>query len=269
MRPTQRGCITPCGTPFSSKIDVGARTSLSSPHGAAEPPQAACSRPQHPCCECRQPGPLSLLMMGLRSDARSRAEQQEGARRAVVGKHVGQNREGMHDVPERAAGILVDSLDRCEATMMVRACTCVTAWHQTCLRDPTFDAVSWMHQALHRRLQGGLAWRAGVQGRRRHLLIAQVHASRDVCMRTVALALWTFLRDTRPTTHHGEPRGILKVGWCCRMYMQIFQSVSGSPCHHRQLMPALAQQRRRAHISSTFVFPQLTLKYMRVWYCRT
>ena len=86
-----------------------------------------------------------------------------------MGKHVGQSREGEHDAPERPAAILGDSLDSREATMVDRACTCVTACDQTCLRDPTFDAVSWMHQALHRRLQGGLAWRAGVQGRRRHL----------------------------------------------------------------------------------------------------
>ena len=111
-------------------------------------------------------------MIDLQSDARSRAEQQEGAGRALVGKHVGQSREGEHDVPERAAAILGDSLDSREATMVDRACTCVTACDQTCLRDPTFDDVSWKHQALHKQLQGELAWRAGVQGRRRHLQFA-------------------------------------------------------------------------------------------------
>jgi hypothetical protein len=89
-----------------------------------------------------------------------------------VRKHDGQRREGKRDVPERAAAILGDSLDSREATMVDRACTCVTVCDQTCLRDPTIDAVNRKHQAQHRRLQGELAWRAGVQGRRRHLQIA-------------------------------------------------------------------------------------------------
>ena len=210
MRPTQRGCITTCGTPFCSKFDDGARTSLNSPPGAGEPPQTARSRPQHPCCEGRRPGPLSSSMMALRSDARSRAEQQEGSERALVGKHVGQSREGEHDVPERAAGILVDSLDRREPTMVVRACTCVTACHQTCLRDPTDDAVNCKDQARNRRMQGELAWRAGVQGERRHLQVAQAPTSPNVFMRSMALALGTFLTDTQPATRHGQQRTILK-----------------------------------------------------------
>ena len=169
MRPTQRGCITTCGTPFCSKIDDGERTSLNSPPGTGEPPQAAYSRPQHPCCECRRPGSISSSMIDLRSDARSRAEEQERARRALVSKHVGQSREGERDVPKRAVAILGDSLDRREPTVVVRAPTCVTACDQTCLRDPTFDAVNHKHRARHKRLQGELAWRADVQDRRRHL----------------------------------------------------------------------------------------------------
>ena len=89
-------------------------------------------------------------MIDLRSDARSRAEQQEGAGRALVGKHVGQSSEGEHDVPERAAAILGDSLDHREPTVVVRAPTCVTAWDKTCLRDRTFDAVNRKHQARHK-----------------------------------------------------------------------------------------------------------------------
>jgi hypothetical protein len=60
-------------------------------------------------------------------------------------------------------------------------------------------------------------------------------------MRTMALPLGTFLGDTQPATHHGEPKGFLKVVWCCGMYMQIFQCVSGSPYRHWQAMPAVAR----------------------------
>ena len=86
-----------------------------------------------------------------------------------MSKHIGQSSEGERDVPERAAAILGDSLDRREPTVVVRAPTRVTAWDQTCLRDPTFDAVNHKHRARHKRLQGELAWRADVQDRRRHL----------------------------------------------------------------------------------------------------
>ena len=123
LRSTQCGRVTPCGTPFCSKIDDGERTSLNSPPGTGEPPQAAYSRPHHPCCECRRPGPLSSSMIDLRSDARSRAEQQDRAGRALVSKHVGQSSEGERDVPERAAAILGDSLDHREPTVVVRAPT--------------------------------------------------------------------------------------------------------------------------------------------------
>ena len=60
-------------------------------------------------------------------------------------------------------------------------------------------------------------------------------------MRTMASALRTFLGDTQPATHHGEPKGFLKVVWCCGMYMQIFQRVSGESHHHWQLMTAVAR----------------------------
>ena len=136
LRSTQCGCVTPRGTPFCSKIDDGARASLSSSPDTVEPPQAACGEPQQPCYEYRRPGLLSSSMIDLRSDARSRAEEQERARRALVSKHVGQSREGERDVPERPAAILGDSLDRREPTVVVRAPTCVTACDQTCLRDP-------------------------------------------------------------------------------------------------------------------------------------
>ena len=86
-----------------------------------------------------------------------------------MGKHVGQAREGEHDVPERAAAILGDSLDRREPTVLVRARTCVTACDQTCLRDPTNNAVNHKEQARDTRPQGELARRAGAKGRRRHL----------------------------------------------------------------------------------------------------
>ena len=121
-------------------------------------------------------------------------------------KHAGQRREGEHDVPERDAAILGSSLDSREATMVDRACTCVTACDQTCLREPTFDAVNPKHQARHRRLQGELAWRADVQGRRRHLPIARAATSRNTIMHTMALALGTFLGDTQWATHHGESK---------------------------------------------------------------
>jgi hypothetical protein len=169
LRSTQCGCVTPRGTPFCSKIDDGARASLSSSLDTVEPPQAACGEPQQPCYEYRRPGLLSSSMIDLRSDARSRAEEQERARRALVSKHVGQSRKGERDVPKRAAAILGDSLDRREPAVVVRAPTCVTACDQTCLRDSTFDAVNCKHQARHKRLQGELAWRADVQDRRRHL----------------------------------------------------------------------------------------------------
>ena len=159
LRSTQCGRVTPRGTPFCSKIDDGARASLSSSPDTVEPPQAAFGEPQQPCYEYRRPGLLSSSMIDLRSDARSRAEEKERARRALVSKHVGQSREGERDVPKRAAAILGDSLDRREPTVVVRAPTCVTACDQTCLRDPTFDAVNCMQAP-------GSAWaiagRAGV-----------------------------------------------------------------------------------------------------------
>ena len=64
-------------------------------------------------------------------------------------------------------------------------------------------------------------------------------------MRTMASALRTFLGDTQPATHHGEPKGFLKVVWCCGMYMRIFQCVSGSPYRHWQAMPAESLSARR------------------------
>ena len=67
-----------------------------------------------------------------------------------MSKHVGQSSEGERDVPERAAAILGDSLDHREPTVVVRAPTRVTAWDQTCLRGPTFDAVNRKHQARHK-----------------------------------------------------------------------------------------------------------------------
>jgi hypothetical protein len=67
-------------------------------------------------------------------------------------------------------------------------------------------SIACKHQARHGRLQGELAWRAGVQDRRRHLSIAPAATSEDMLMRMMALALGTFLRDTQPATHHGEPR---------------------------------------------------------------
>jgi hypothetical protein len=174
-----------------------------------------------------------------------------------VRKHAGQRREGEHDVPERDAAILGSSLDSREATMVDRACTCVTACDQTCLRDPTFDAVSWNHQALQRRLQGELAWRAGVQGRRRHLQIAPAVTSRNTITRTMALPHKSFLEDTQPATHHGERRGFLKVGRCCGIYLWTFQCGSGSPYHHQQAMPAVACGQRRKRLCSTYFFVQL------------
>ena len=197
-------------------------------------------------------------MIDLRSDARSRAEEKERARRALVSKHVGQSREGERDVPKRAAAILGDSLDRREPAVVVRAPTCVTACDQTCLRDSTFDAVNRQHQTRHRRLQGELAWRAEVQGRRRQLQIASAATSRDILMRTMALPLGTFLGDTQPATHHGEPKGFLKVVWCCGMYMQIFQRVSGESHHHWQLMTAVARCSIARRTCSTFLLAQLT-----------
>ena len=171
-------------------------------------------------------------------------------------KHAGQRREGEHDVPERDAAILGSSLDSREATMVDRACTCVTACDQTCLRDPTFDAVSWNHQALQRRLQGELAWRAGVQGRRRHLQIAPAVTSRNTITRTMALPHKSFLEDTQPATHHGERRGFLKVGRCCGIYLWTFQCGSGSPYHHQQAMPAVACGQRRRRLCSTYFSPR-------------
>ena len=206
LRSTQRGCVTPRGTPFCSKFDDGARASLGSSLDTVEPPQAACGEPQQPCYEYRHHGLLSSSMIELRSDARSRAEEQEGARRALVSKHVGQSREGERDVPKRAVAILGDSLDRREPTVVVRAPTCVTACDQTSLREPTFDAVNPKHQVRHRRLQGELAWRADVQGRRRHLPSARAATSRNIFVHTMALALETFLGDTQWATHHGESK---------------------------------------------------------------
>ena len=177
-----------------------------------------------------------------------------------MSKHVGQSREGERDVPKRAAAILGDSLDRREPTVVVRAPTCVTACDQTCLRSrpETFDAVNCKHQARHGRLQGELAWRAGVQDRRRHLSIAPAATSHDMLMRMMALALGTFLRDTQPATHHGEPRGFLKVGWCCGMYMRIFQSVSGAPYRHWQAMPVVARGSVAGESCRTFRVVELT-----------
>ena len=232
LPPTQRGCITHCGTPFCSKIDHGARASLSSLPDAVEPPQAVCHEPQHPCCECRRLEPLSSSRIDLRSDATSKAEQQKGAGRALMGKHVGQTREGEHNAPERAVAILGDSLDRREPTVVVRARMCVTACDQICLRDPTNNAVNHKDQDRNRQLQGELARCCGVQGRMRHLLIAPAATSRYIFMRTMALALGTFLGNTQRATHHGQERAIMKAGWCSGMYLRIFQHVSGEPYHH-------------------------------------
>ena len=107
---------------------------------------------------------------------------------------------------QSVAAIPGDSLDRREPTVVVRAPTCVTACDQTCLREPTFDAVNPKHQARHRRLQGELAWRADVQGRRRHLPSARAATSRNTFVHTMALALETFLGDTQWATHHGESK---------------------------------------------------------------
>jgi hypothetical protein len=174
-----------------------------------------------------------------------------------VSKHVGQSREGERDVPECAVAILGDSLDRREPTVVVRAPTCVTACDQTCLREPTFDAVNPKHQARHKRLQGELAWRADVQDHRRHLQIASAATSRDIFMRMMALPLGTFLGDTQPATHHGESKGFLKVVWCCGMYMQIFQCVSGSPYLHWQAMPAVARSSIETRLCRTLLFVEL------------
>ena len=191
-------------------------------------------------------------------------------------KHAGQRREGEHDVPERDAAILGSSLDSREATMVDRACTCVTACDQTCLRDPTFDAVNHKHQARHKRLQGELAWRADVQDHRRHLQIASAATSRDIFMRMMALPLGTFLGGTQPATHHGESKGFLKVVWCCGMYMQIFQCVSGSPYLHWQAMPAVARSSIETRLCRTLLFVELPCgsgnEYMHVmslWTNRT
>ena len=82
-------------------------------------------------------------------------------------------------------------------------------------------------------------------------------------MRTMALALGTFLGDTQPATHHGESKGFLKVVWYCGMYMQIFQCVSGSPYLHWQAMPAVARGSvARASLSNLYLCPT----YMREWY---
>jgi hypothetical protein len=165
-----------------------------------------------------------------------------------VSKHIGQSSEGERDVPERAAAILGDSLDHREPTVVVRAPTRVTAWDQTCLRDPTFDAVNCKHQARHRRLQGELARRAGVQGRRRHLQTASAATSRNIFMRTMALALRTFLGDWR----------FLKVVWCCGMYMQIFQCASSSPYRRWQAMPVVARSSIETRLCPIYIFVQLT-----------
>ena len=257
LRSTQCGRVTPRGTPFCSKFDDGAQASLSSSPDTVEPPQAACGEPQQPCYEYCRPGLLSSSMIDLRSDARSRAEEKERARRALVSKHVGQSREGERDVPKRAVAILGDSLDRREPTVVVRAPTCVTACDQTCLRDPTFDAVNHKHRARHKRLQGELARCGGDQGRRRHLPTARAATSRNIFVHTMALALGTFLGDTQPATHHGESKGFLKVVWYCGMYMQIFQCVSGSPYRHWQAMPAVALSSIETRLCRTCIFVEL------------
>ena len=77
-------------------------------------------------------------------------------------------------------------------------------------------------------------------------------------MRTMASALRTFLGDTQPATHHGEPRGFLKVVWCCGMYMQIFQRVSGESYHHWQLMPVVARSSSAMRLCRTYIFVELT-----------
>ena len=76
----------------------------------------------------------------------------------------------------------------------------------------------------------------------------------------MASALRTFLGDTQPATHHGEPRGFLKVVWCCGMYMQIFQRVSGESHHHWQLMTAVARCSIARRICPTFTFVQRLLR---------
>ena len=109
-------------------------------------------------------------------------------------------------------------------------------------------------------MQGELARCGGDQGRRRHLPTARAATSRNIFVHTMALALGTFLGDAQPATDHGEPRGFLKVGWCCGMY--IFQSVSGAPYRHWQAMPAVA----RGSIE-TRLCPPLFL--VREWYRAT
>ena len=107
-----------------------------------------------------------------------------------MGKHDGQARKGEHGVHERAAATSLGIASTAASPQWWSArAAWVAACDQTCLRDPTFDAVNRKHQARHGRLQGELAWRAGVQDRRRHLSIASAATSRDMVMRMMALAL--------------------------------------------------------------------------------
>jgi hypothetical protein len=76
-------------------------------------------------------------------------------------------------------------------------------------------------------------------------------------MRMMALPLGTFLGGTQPATHHGESKGFLKVVWCCGMYMQIFQCVSGSPYLHWQAMPAVARSSIETRLCRTLFFVEL------------
>ena len=78
----ERGCPasqSPCSTPFCSKIDYGARASLSSSPDTGEPPQAACGKPQQPCCE--YPDSRASLGRSARRSAERSPEAEQRSRK--------------------------------------------------------------------------------------------------------------------------------------------------------------------------------------------
>ena len=72
-------------------------------------------------------------------------------------EHIGQSKDGKHDLPERVAGVLADSLDHRQPTIVVRARTGVTVCGQLYLRDPPDDVLN--HKDQSRDARPHASWR--------------------------------------------------------------------------------------------------------------
>ena len=93
LRPARRGHGTPRGWPFSADFEVDAPADPRSDPGGGEPPQATCSEPRHPRCECRRPGLHSWSIGCMPTAARGGDLAPAWARRTPVGEHLGKSKQ--------------------------------------------------------------------------------------------------------------------------------------------------------------------------------